>query len=57
MLAEMILLTPKDDFLIALVRKCKPDYVISGNPEDLRAVQKEGAILLSIREGIKQFFG
>ncbi|AWR87742.1 putative toxin-antitoxin system toxin component, PIN family [Meiothermus taiwanensis] len=46
---------PKDDFLIALVRKCKPDYVISGNPEDLQAVQKEGAVLLSIREGIKHF--
>lgn len=46
---------PKDDFLIALVRKCKPDYVISGNHEDLQAVKKEGAILLSIREATNQF--
>ncbi|MFZ5993230.1 MAG: putative toxin-antitoxin system toxin component, PIN family [Deinococcota bacterium] len=46
---------PKDDFLIALVRKCKPDYVISGNHDDLQAVKKEGAILLSIREGTKLF--
>lgn len=46
---------PKDDFLIALVRKCKPDYVISGNHDDLHAVKKEGAILLSIREGTKLF--
>ncbi|MCL6528100.1 MAG: putative toxin-antitoxin system toxin component, PIN family [Thermaceae bacterium] len=46
---------PKDDFLIALVRKCKPDYVVSGNHEDLLAAEKEGAVLLSIREATKRF--
>lgn len=46
---------PKDDFLIALVRKCKPDYVISDNHDDLQTVTKEGAKLLTIREGTKRF--
>jgi putative PIN family toxin of toxin-antitoxin system len=46
---------PKDNFLIALARKCKPDYVVSDNHKDLQPLKKEAIKLMTISKANRQF--
>ncbi len=46
---------PKDDFVIAMVRKGKPKYLISGNLGHVQAAISEGAKLLTIGQAVRRF--